>query len=103
MNVLAENKTLGRHSRPLSFLGRRSSPGARRHFADTPSQANLPRRLSIINQPQSCAPTEMKSNQHLVVYVDVDDTLLRSAGTKTMPMPRVVEHVKSLADSGAEL
>jgi hypothetical protein len=45
----------------------------------------------------------MKSNQRLVVYVDVDDTLLRSAGTKTMPMPRVLEHVKGLADSGAEL
>ena len=44
----------------------------------------------------------MKSNQRLVVYVDVDDTLLRSAGTKTMPMPRVVEHVKDLAKSGAE-
>jgi hypothetical protein len=45
----------------------------------------------------------MKSNQRLVVYVDVDDTRLRSAGTKTMPIPRVVEHVKGLADSRAEL
>lgn len=45
----------------------------------------------------------MKANQRLVVYVDVDDTLLRSAGTKTMPIPRVVEHVKGLAESGTDL
>jgi hypothetical protein len=45
----------------------------------------------------------MKTHQRLVVYVDVDDTLLRSAGTKTMPLPRVVEHAKDLADSGAQL
>jgi hypothetical protein len=45
----------------------------------------------------------MKTRQRLVLYVDVDDTLLRSAGTKTMLMPRVVEHIKSLADSSAEL
>ena len=45
----------------------------------------------------------MKSNQRLAVYVDVDDTLLRSAGTKTLPVPHVVEHVKDLAKSGAEL
>jgi hypothetical protein len=45
----------------------------------------------------------MKTNQRLVVYVDVDDTLLRSAGTKTMPMSSVVEHDKGLADAGAEL
>jgi hypothetical protein len=45
----------------------------------------------------------MKTNQRLIVYVDVDDTLLRSAGTKTMPAPSVVEHVKGLWNSGAEL
>jgi hypothetical protein len=39
----------------------------------------------------------------LVVYIDVDDTLVRSAGTKTMPVPSMVEHVKALASSGAEL
>jgi predicted HAD superfamily phosphohydrolase YqeG len=45
----------------------------------------------------------MNSKQRLVVYVDVDDTLVRSAGTKRMPIPSVVAHVKHLAKEGAEL
>jgi len=45
----------------------------------------------------------MDSQKRLVVYIDVDDTLVRSAGTKTMPVPSMVEHVKALAGSGAEL
>ena len=45
----------------------------------------------------------MNSNSRLVVYIDVDDTLVRSAGTKTMPVPSIVEHAKILAGSGAEL
>ena len=43
----------------------------------------------------------MNPNRTLVVYVDVDDTLTRSAGTKVMPVPTVVKHVKDLAQSGA--
>ena len=43
----------------------------------------------------------MNSDQPLVVYIDVDDTLTRSAGTKVMPVPAVVEHAKELARSGA--
>jgi len=43
----------------------------------------------------------MNPNRTLVVYVDVDDTLTRSAGTKVLPVPGVVEHVKDLAQSGA--
>jgi hypothetical protein len=39
----------------------------------------------------------------LVVFIDVDDTLVRSVGEKRIPMPRVVEHVRSLHASGAEL
>jgi len=42
-------------------------------------------------------------NRRLCVYVDVDDTLVRSAGTKRLPIPAVVSHVKELANSGAEL
>lgn len=42
----------------------------------------------------------MKANVPLVVYVDVDDTLVRSAGTKRMPIPNVVTHVKQLAAQG---
>jgi phosphoserine phosphatase len=45
----------------------------------------------------------LNSEKRLVVYIDVDDTLVRSAGTKTMPMPSMVEHTKLLADAGAEL
>jgi FMN phosphatase YigB (HAD superfamily) len=37
------------------------------------------------------------------VFVDVDDTLIRSVGTKRIPMPAVVEDVRSLAKSGAVL
>ena len=45
----------------------------------------------------------MNIQRHLCVYVDVDDTLIRSVGTKRMPLPAVVSHVKDLARAGAEL
>lgn len=38
-----------------------------------------------------------------VVYVDVDDTLVRWSGTKAIPIPSVVAHVKALHAAGAEL
>jgi predicted HAD superfamily phosphohydrolase YqeG len=38
-----------------------------------------------------------------VVFVDVDDTLVRSAGTKRVPIPHVVEHVRELWRAGAAL
>ena len=38
-----------------------------------------------------------------VVYVDVDDTLIRSVGTKRIPMPRVVDKVRRLHQEGATL
>lgn len=38
-----------------------------------------------------------------VVYVDVDDTLVRTFGTKRVPRTEVVEHVRALHASGAEL
>ena len=31
-----------------------------------------------------------------VIYVDVDDTLIRPAGTKRMPIASVVERVRAL-------
>jgi phosphoglycolate phosphatase-like HAD superfamily hydrolase len=43
------------------------------------------------------------STPALVVYVDVDDTLIRSYGSKRMPMPAVVEHVRALHREGAQL
>ena len=45
----------------------------------------------------------MNTKLRLCVYVDVDDTLVRSAGTKRMPIPAVIANVKKLAASGAEL
>lgn len=38
-----------------------------------------------------------------VVYVDVDDTLVRWAGAKAIPMPRVVAEVRRLHAAGALL
>jgi hypothetical protein len=39
----------------------------------------------------------------LIVYVDIDDTLVRSFGSKRMPMVAVVEHVKRLRAEGVTL
>lgn len=38
-----------------------------------------------------------------IVFVDVDDTLVRSAGTKRIPAPAVIARVRSLKDEGAEV
>lgn len=39
----------------------------------------------------------------VVIYVDVDDTLVRSHGAKRIPIPMVIKHVRSLFEQGAEL
>ena len=39
----------------------------------------------------------------LVVFVDVDDTLVRSVGSKRIPIPASVAHVRELFDQGARL
>jgi hydroxymethylpyrimidine pyrophosphatase-like HAD family hydrolase len=39
----------------------------------------------------------------LIVYFDVDDTLVRSVGTKRVPIPAVVERVRSLHAEGVTL
>ncbi|WP_374347377.1 DUF705 domain-containing protein [Chitinimonas sp.] len=38
-----------------------------------------------------------------IVYVDIDDTLVRSVGSKRIPMPAVVAQVKRLHAEGAIL
>jgi hypothetical protein len=48
---------------------------------------------------RSATPTRPKP----VVFVDVDDTLVRSAGSKRIPMSRVVEHVRALHGDGFAL
>jgi hypothetical protein len=44
-----------------------------------------------------------KSASPVHVFVDVDDTLVRSAGSKRIPIPSVVEHVRELHAQGALL
>lgn len=39
----------------------------------------------------------------VIFFVDVDDTLMRFAGTKRMPVQNVVSHVRSLFREGAIL
>ena len=43
------------------------------------------------------------SSMSKIVFVDVDDTLVRSVGTKRIPMPYVVANVRALKKSGATL
>jgi cation transport ATPase len=38
-----------------------------------------------------------------IIYVDVDDTLVRSIGTKRIPMPMVVNQIRRLHEQGAAL
>jgi len=38
-----------------------------------------------------------------IVYVDVDDTLVRTAGTKRIPIPASIARVQSLHEAGATL
>jgi cation transport ATPase len=41
--------------------------------------------------------------QPKIIYVDVDDTIVRTIGTKRIPMPRVIEYIKKCHAEGAEL
>lgn len=45
----------------------------------------------------------MNEAQAEVVFVDVDDTLVRSAGTKRIPITAVVERIAALNKAGATL
>ena len=39
----------------------------------------------------------------MVIFIDVDDTLVRSFGTKRIPMPNVIENVRQLKAQGETL
>ena len=39
----------------------------------------------------------------MVVYVDVDDTLVRTVGVTRIPIPAAIRHVRALKEEGAEL
>lgn len=38
-----------------------------------------------------------------VIYIDVDDTLIRSVGTKRIPIPSVIAKIRALHEEGASL
>jgi Predicted hydrolases of the HAD superfamily len=38
-----------------------------------------------------------------IIFVDVDDTLVRSVGTRRIPMPGVLAEIRELFKNGAEL
>jgi len=42
-------------------------------------------------------------NKPLCIYIDVDETFVRNYGTKRIPIPSVIEHIKSLKEQGAVL
>lgn len=39
----------------------------------------------------------------VVVYIDLEDTLVKSAGTKRIPIPSAIEQVRNLHRDGAAL
>jgi hypothetical protein len=39
----------------------------------------------------------------LIIYVDVDDTFVRSVGSKRIPIPATIAQIRQLNESGAEL
>ena len=41
--------------------------------------------------------------ENFTICVDVDDTLIRSCGTKRIPIPAIVDRVRSLHQRGASL
>ena len=43
------------------------------------------------------------SSTPLHIFVDVDDTLVRSVGSKRIPIPAVIRHVRDLHSQGAIL
>ncbi|MEH2235574.1 hypothetical protein [Nostoc sp.] len=43
------------------------------------------------------------SPQEFYIYVDIDDTLVRSYGAKRIPITATIEHVKELKKQGAKL
>ena len=49
-----------------------------------------------------CLPS-MVSQASKIAFVDVDDTLVRSAGPKRMPISAVVDRVRALKQAGATL
>lgn len=45
----------------------------------------------------------MNMRNQLVVFVDVDDTFVRTYGNKRIPIPAMIDHIKKLKSEGAIL
>lgn len=48
-------------------------------------------------------PHTSKINEEFNIYVDVDDTLIRSYGSNRIPITATIEHIKALKKEGATL
>ncbi len=48
-------------------------------------------------------PSETTAMQPPLITIDVDDTFVRSIGTKRIPMPNVLRHIRELKEQGATL
>jgi predicted HAD superfamily phosphohydrolase YqeG len=46
---------------------------------------------------------DSNSFQQFYIYVDIDDTLVRSYGSKRIPISATIEHIKQLKHQGATL
>jgi predicted HAD superfamily phosphohydrolase YqeG len=67
------------------------------------SQACLFNPAAVTFELPDVLTAHMTNPNPQIVYVDVDDTLVRSVGAKRIPMPRVVDRVRSLHREGAIL
>ncbi|WP_069472292.1 hypothetical protein [Candidatus Marithrix sp. Canyon 246] len=45
----------------------------------------------------------MATLKYVNIFVDVDDTFVRSFGSKRIPIPATIEHLKTLKNQGANL
>lgn len=59
--------------------------------------------MTAADQTHLPAEPAQPERPKLVVFVDVDDTLVRSVGSKRIPIPHVVQRVRELHANGAQL
>jgi hypothetical protein len=59
--------------------------------------------LAIYIDKYSLEMKTIDSPQEFNIYVDIDDTLVRSYGSKRIPITATIEHVKALKQQGAIL
>lgn len=76
----------------------RCHAGYRNRFTTTVCEARIGRsHLNLPSDRMSRGIRRMSTGRNLVLYVDVDDTLVRSFGSKQIPIPNVIRRVRGLA------